>query len=181
MGARPATLLVMECCRLAEPSEIDQVRRPILGRFVCFRRIVQQGAETGPDGFLVDAVVSRQMVTFLPDLQAIRDAGVLGSVVVVHLGTNGPFTQQTLDQLMALLADVPIVIALTGKADRGWVAGNNEKVRALPAVHPNVTVIDWDVLSAGCEGRCFYDDGIHLTQEGQHYYTSLITRVLGLA
>ncbi len=137
--------------------------------------------ELGAKGFVVDAVVSRQMITFLPDLQAVRDAGTLGSVVVFHLGTNGPFTQSTVDSMMALLADVPTVIALTGKADRAWVGGNNDKVRALPATHPNVTVIDWQVLSAGCEGRCFYEDGIHLTQSGQNYYTSLIAAVLGLA
>ncbi len=137
--------------------------------------------ELGARGFVVDAVVSRQMLTFLPDLQAIRDSGTLGSVVVVHLGTNGPFGQATLDSMMALLADVPTVIALTGKADRDWVSANNEKVRALPTTYPNVTVLDWKVLSAGCEGRCFYEDGIHLTQAGQDYYTSLITRVLGLA
>jgi len=72
------------------------------------------------------------------------------------------------------------VLMITSKAEREWVAGNNERVRALPASHPNVTVLDWEVLSAACEGRCFYDDGIHLTQSGQTYYTSLVSRVLGL-
>ncbi|MGI9645637.1 MAG: acyltransferase family protein [Ilumatobacteraceae bacterium] len=137
--------------------------------------------ELGRRGFVVDAVVSRQMITFLPDLQMIRDNGTLGSVVVVHLGTNGPFGQETLDSTMMLLADVPIVLALTGKADRPWIGGNNEKVRLLPQTYPNVTVVDWEVLSANCEGRCFYDDQIHLTQSGQDYYTSLIADVLGLA
>ena len=48
--------------------------------------------------------------------------------------------------MMAVLADVPVVVVLTSKAEREWVAGNNEKVRALPATHPNVTVLDWEVL-----------------------------------
>ena len=132
-------------------------------------------------GFAVDAVKSRQMISFLPDVQRIRDDGTFGSVVVVHLGTNGKFSQGTLDQMMALLADVPVVVMLTGKANRGWIAGNNDRLRALPGIHPNVTVLDWEVLSRSCEGRCFYDDGIHLTQEGQNFYTSLITRLLGLS
>ena len=89
--------------------------------------------ELGALGFLVDAVVSRQMKTYLPDMQAIRDMGVFGSAVVVHLGTNGPFSQETLDQTMAVLADVPVVVMITSKAEREWVAGNNEQVRALPA------------------------------------------------
>ncbi|HEY5873981.1 MAG TPA: acyltransferase family protein [Ilumatobacteraceae bacterium] len=137
--------------------------------------------ELGALGFIVDAQVSRQMKTYLPDMQTIKDNGLLGSAVVVHLGTNGSFSDDTLAQMMAILADVPVVVVLTSKADREWVAGNNAKVRALPASHPNVTVLDWEVLGPQCAGDCFYDDGIHLNQEGQNYYTSLISRLLGLA
>jgi hypothetical protein len=131
-------------------------------------------------GFQVDAQQSRQMKVFVPAMQALRDSGTFGSVVVVHLGTNGGFSQETLDAMLATVADVPVVLLLTGKADRGWIAGNNEALRAVPATHPNVTVVDWEVLAASCEGRCFYDDGIHLTQSGQYFYADVIARVLGL-
>ena len=130
-------------------------------------------------GFQVDALVSRQMKDFVPTMAALRDNGTFGSVVAIHLGTNGGFSQDTLDQMLATVADVPIVLLLTGKADRGWIADNNAKLRAVPATHPNVTVIDWEALSPGCEGRCFYDDGIHLTQSGQNFYADLIGKVLG--
>ncbi len=136
--------------------------------------------ELGALGFLVDAVVSRQMKNYLPDMQAIRDMGVFGSAVIVHLGTNGPFSQETLDQTMAVLADVPTVLMVTSKAEREWVAGNNERIRALPAAYSNVSVLDWEALSAACPGDCFYDDGIHLNQAGQTYYTGLISSTLGL-
>ncbi len=62
-----------------------------------------------------------------------------------------------------------------------YIESRNAKIRALPATYPSVTVIDWEVLSAGCVGTCFYDDGIHLTQSGQNFYTDVIKRVLGLA
>jgi len=130
-------------------------------------------------GFQVDALKSRQMINYLPEMVALRDNGTFGSVVVIHLGTNGSFSQNTLDQMLAILADVPVVLLLTGKANRGWIAGNNEKLRAVPATHPNVTVLDWEVLSASCQGNCFYDDGIHLTQSGQDNYAGLIGAVLG--
>jgi peptidoglycan/LPS O-acetylase OafA/YrhL len=129
-------------------------------------------------GFQVDALQSRQMKSFVPTMQTLRDSGTFGSVVVVHLGTNGGFSQETLDELLATVADVPIVLLLTGKADRNWIADNNAKLRAVPATHSNVTVVDWEVLSASCEGRCFYDDGIHLTQSGQNFYADVISRVL---
>ena len=136
--------------------------------------------ELAARGFVVDAVQSRQFSAALPELQAIRDNGFLGSAVVVHLGTNGSFPQSSLDQMMAILADVPIVVFVTGKADRVWIPGNNEKIRALPAAYPNVTVIDWEVLGPQCAGDCFYDDDIHLNGNGQRYYADLVARVLGI-
>jgi peptidoglycan/LPS O-acetylase OafA/YrhL len=137
--------------------------------------------ELAARGFTVDAVQSRQFSAALPQLQAISDNGFLGSAVVVHLGTNGSFPQTSLDQMMGILAEVPIVVFVTGKADRGWIAGNNEKIRALPSNYSNVTVIDWEVLGPQCAGDCFYDDNIHLNSNGQTYYADLIARVLGLA
>lgn len=131
-------------------------------------------------GFVVDAVQSRQFSKALPELQAIRDNGFLGSAVVVHLGTNGSFPQSSLDQMMAILADVPIVVFVTGKADRVWIDGNNEKIRALPATYANVTVLDWAAIGPQCPGDCFYDDQIHLNGAGQTFYADLIARLLGL-
>jgi peptidoglycan/LPS O-acetylase OafA/YrhL len=131
-------------------------------------------------GVVVDAVKSRQFSAFLPELEVIRQNQLLGSVVVVHLGTNGPFPQTSLDRMMELLWDVPAVIFITSKADRDWVAGNNEKVRALPQDWQNVSVIDWEVLGATCPGDCFYDDDIHLNQAGQNYYADMVGTVIGI-
>jgi hypothetical protein len=137
--------------------------------------------ELTASGFVVDAVKSRQLISYVPELEAVKLSGALTSVVVVHLGTNGPFSDASLGSLMDLLIDVPTVVMLTGKGDRDWMTGNNNRIRALPGVFPNVTVLDWEVLAASCEGRCFYDDGIHLTQSGQNFYSMLVDRVLGLA
>ena len=137
--------------------------------------------ELAASGFVVDAVKSRQLISYVPELEVAKLAGALTSVVVVHLGTNGPFTDASLGSLMSLLVDVPTVVMLTGKGDRSWMTGNNDKIRALPGDFPNVTVLDWEVLAASCEGRCFYDDGIHLTQLGQNFYSMIVGRVLGLA
>ena len=131
-------------------------------------------------GFVVNAVQSRQFSSALPDLQAIKDNGFLGSAVVVHLGTNGSFGQESLDQMMAILADVPIVVFVTGKADRPWIAGNNEKIRTLPAAYPNVTVLDWEIIGPQCPGDCFYDDQIHLDSAGRTFYADLLARLLGV-
>jgi len=160
--------------RLAVPPTVAGFPLVALGDSV----MLGAAEELQARGFQVDALQSRQMNAFVPTMQTLKDNATFGSVVVVHLGTNGGFSQETLDAMLATVADVPVVLLLTGKADRGWIADNNAKLRAAPATHTNVTVIDWEVLSATCEGRCFYDDGIHLTQSGQNFYADVIGRVL---
>ncbi len=129
-------------------------------------------------GFCVDAIESRAFVNGLDQVMRLRSDGRLGSAVVVGLGTNGPIGTSDLGRMMAELAAVPRVVMLTTHADRSYVAGNNDKVRALPASYPNVVVVDWDTEAANCPGDCFYDDGIHLTPDGRAFYTRLATDAL---
>jgi hypothetical protein len=130
-------------------------------------------------GFCVDAVASRAFVNGLQRVLELRAADRLGPVVVVALGTNGPIRDGQLGQMMTELAAVPTVVVVTTKADREYVAGNNDKLRALPAVFPNVRVVDWAAAAPACPGDCFYDDGIHLRPDGRVYYAEQITAVTG--
>jgi peptidoglycan/LPS O-acetylase OafA/YrhL len=131
-------------------------------------------------GILVDAVVSRQMRTMVPVVQQLAAAGRFGPAVVVHLGTNGAIGDQTIHDFFAALAGVPKVVVLTDHAARDYVAANNQKLAALPAQFPNVTVLYWDGLANQCPGNCFYSDGIHLRPAGQQYYAGLIFQQLGI-
>jgi peptidoglycan/LPS O-acetylase OafA/YrhL len=139
---------------------------------------VMQGAagELNDRGILVDAAESRQMNTMIPTVEDLRDTGALDGVeaVVVHLGTNGPFTDETATQFFGALAGVPRVVVLTVRANKDWIAGNNERIIALPGQFPNVSVLYWDGLAPQCPGACFYDDGIHLRPDGQRYYAQLV-------
>ena len=84
-----------------------------------------------------------------------------------------------LGRMMGELAAVPDVVVVTTKADRSYVAPNNDKLRALPATYPNVRVVDWAGAAAACPGNCFYDDGIHLRPAGRTYYAQQIVSVTG--
>lgn len=130
-------------------------------------------------GAVVDADVSRQGKAGVDILTALNSAGLLGNVVVIHLGTNGSISQATYDAMLEQTRGVPLVVVMTIKANRGWTDGSNALIRGLPARWPNVKVLDWQVDAAACPGDCFYDDGIHLTPEGQQYYADLIWRSIG--
>jgi peptidoglycan/LPS O-acetylase OafA/YrhL len=131
------------------------------------------------NGMVVDAAESRQMLDMVPVMQRLREQDRFGTAVVVHLGTNGSISQDTVDAFMAPLVEVPNVIVMTVKAQRNWTAGNNDRLRALGA-RPNVILLDWEILAGQCPGDCFYSDGIHLRPEGQAFYSRQIFDVLGI-
>jgi len=129
-------------------------------------------------GFVVDAVESRQFVDGLGTVRQLQQQDRLGEVVVVHLGTNGTIDQDDMAAMMESLADVPRVLLLTLDVDRDWIPGNNALIYDTVNRYPNVDLLDWAGLAAACPGDCFADDGYHLRDDGKQYYAALIDGVL---
>ena len=130
-------------------------------------------------GIVVDAVQDRQGKMGADIFIQLQDLGVTMDAVVIHLGTNGPMSQKTLESMMDAVAGVPRVVILTGKANRDWTDKNNKKIRALPSAYPNVVVLDWELVATLCEGKCLTADGIHLDRDGMIYYSAEIWKALG--
>jgi peptidoglycan/LPS O-acetylase OafA/YrhL len=131
-------------------------------------------------GITVDAQVSRQMVDMVPVVQALRAQGRLGDAVVVHLGTNGDISDDTLTSFFRALRGVPkVLVLLVSAPGKPWIGPNNEKLAALPARFPNVEVVDWPEFASRCPGDCLYDDGIHLKPDGQQRYAEVVSYFLG--
>ena len=130
-------------------------------------------------GAVVDAVQDRQADIGIGIFVQLRELGVTMDAAVVHLGTNGPITDAEIETLMEAVADVPRVVILTSSAYRDWTNANNAKWKALPATHPNVTVLDWAEVSRSCTGDCFSSDHIHLNRDGIEFYASQIWAALG--
>ncbi len=125
-------------------------------------------------GYTVNAAVSRQMDDIVPYMQQLQAAGLLGDPIIIHLGTNGPFSDKTLDELLATVSDVPNVLLLTVKAHRDWIDANNARIRARDLPNDNIILVDWEVESKLCVGGCFADDGFHLSGKGMQFYADMI-------
>ncbi len=130
-------------------------------------------------GYTVFAEQNRQMIDMVPVMGQLAEAGVFDNVVIIHLGTNGPFEKETLDALLAPLSNVPNVIMLNVRANRPWTANNNALLAARDTPGDNIILIDWSSLSNTCPGNCFASDGIHLSSDGQRYYADLIGDLTG--
>ena len=134
-------------------------------------------AKLKEQGFWVDAVVGRQVSAGLDLVRQVAQANAIGDIVVIHLGNNGPATQERYDEIMQLLAPARLVLVLTCKVPKPWQDANNGYIYDLPARFPNVRLVDWNGLSQLTDG-VFYSDGTHLRDKGQQLYTDIIMQFI---
>jgi peptidoglycan/LPS O-acetylase OafA/YrhL len=121
----------------------------------------------------VDAAVSRQVSSGIDILAARRDAGTLGDVVIIHLGTNGTFTSGQFDDMMGILSGVQRVVFVNLKVPRDWEVEDNSVIADGVSRYPNAVLVDWHD-SGDAHPEFFWDDEIHLRPEGADYYAQLI-------
>ena len=130
-------------------------------------------------GLTVDAAKNRQVIEALQIFNYYKSVNRLGDWVVIHLGTNGTTRASTFDEILAPLAGVKHVLVLTVKVPgREYQNINNAIINALPATHPNVTVLDW-LGYARPHKDWFGSDGIHPNLTGQVNYVAFIMQALG--
>ncbi len=168
-----------ETTTTAPPISVAPKREPI--PYLAIGDSVMLGAAPilAERGYTVNAQQSRQMKDTVPFMQQLRDASVFGQAVVVHLGTNGYFSEETLDAFLEPLSEVPVIM-LTVRGDLAWRDHNNDILKARDAeADDNLIVIDWEAESRNCVGECFAGDGIHLAADGQVFYANLIRDVTG--
>jgi hypothetical protein len=154
-------------------------------KYVAIGESVMAGASTQLQsaGVLVQVKEGRGPEGVKNAVILLRDSGDVGAgtTIVIQVGTNAPLNQSELDAIMAEVpADAAGVVFMTIHADIGYVAANNELLRAMPDKYPSVSVIDWDVKAAEVE---LCADGIHISCNGSGpatFYTNLILEAFGL-
>ena len=133
-------------------------------------------------GILTDAEVGRGPDKMGDIVQWMHANNRIGRVMVLQVGTNGPVSQAQYDRLMSFLpAGEVTVVFLTVKAPKSWIAGNNQLIRALPQLYPNVRIVDWEAEAAAIEAELSRSDGgVHLrTTFAKQFYANLIFNGIG--
>jgi hypothetical protein len=130
-----------------------------------------------PNLVLLNAQGSRQPPAAVGVLQQLHAAGHLGESVVVHVGNNGPFTNEQFDEMMQELADVRkvLIVNLTvpPEVEDPIALPNNAVLAEGVQRYPNTVLVDWH--SASIDHPEFLgEDGTHLTLEGAQAYAGLI-------
>jgi hypothetical protein len=145
---------------------------------------VMLGAKPDLDahGITTVAGVSKGPDWELQQLQLAKTQYHFTHAVVIQLGTNGTVTREQYDAVLDQVSDLNLVVVMTVKAPKPWIAGNNAIIRSLPLTHPNVLVLDWEARSAEVADHLSQSDGgVHLSDDvSKAFYTNLILGALGL-
>ena len=138
----------------------------------------KQSLEYYIPGIFVDAVVSRQFWEATAVLQQYAALHLLPPTVIVHMGTNGAFSDDDFDHMMAVLGKRRVFF-INAHEPRSWETEVNVRLAADVRKYPNAHLIDWHDFSSP-HTDWFVNDGIHLTGAGAEGYAFLIRRHLAL-
>ncbi|GHN19579.1 acyltransferase [Lactobacillus delbrueckii] len=125
---------------------------------------------------VIDATVSRQADVAPQLLQSYAQKGELQDNVLIGLGTNGPFTDDEVKQIMQIVGPkrqlfwINVVVPT-----RSWQNQVNQQLQTLTKKYKNLTVIDWYGY-AHSQSSWFYDDKTHPNNVGQNYYSTYIVK-----
>ena len=125
----------------------------------------------------MDAEVGRSPSTAVEVVRALYARGELGSVVIIHIGNNGFFTETQIDDIMEMVGGARLVVFVNVKVPRRWEGPNNVTMAQKLQQYPNAVLIDWYSASIG-RPEFFYTDGVHLRAAGTQAYAALIAAVL---
>ena len=129
-------------------------------------------------GIYVDAFVGRHLRGGISVLRSLRNAGRLGNVVVIHLGTNGAFTRTDFDSIMQVLAGVDRVVFVNLKVPRRWETSDNRTIGDGVARYANAVLVDWHNRWRECGTHVFWSDGIHPTPSGSACYARMVAAAI---
>ncbi|MDQ6693960.1 MAG: acyltransferase family protein [Chloroflexota bacterium] len=126
----------------------------------------------------IDAAKSRAVSVGIDLLRARSAAGLLGDVVIIHLGNNSYFSAREFDEMMAAAGSGRTVIFMNLKVPRRWEAPDNAVIAAGVKRYPNAVLIDWRSAIMR-QPALLAKDGIHIGPGGARVYAQLVAAALG--
>jgi peptidoglycan/LPS O-acetylase OafA/YrhL len=100
------------------------------------------------------------------------DNGSLRSVVVMHMGTAGPVSRDSLGALLDQLEGQERVVLINSTARFPWVKGSNQALADIADRYDNVVLADWKAYSRAHPE--WFKDGLHLTAEGKSKFARFV-------
>ena len=164
--AQPARRVAseLECTRRGLPAAIG------IGDSIMDR--ARAGLSAGLPDLLVAAAGNRTIAEARRVIDEFAASDRLPDIVVLHIGSAHPFTDDEFNQLMAHLADIEHVVIVNVRAKKASAPIVNDRIARLAPRYDNVTIADWAAYAA--EHDEWFTDGAHLTRAGQNEYAAFL-------
>jgi peptidoglycan/LPS O-acetylase OafA/YrhL len=125
----------------------------------------------------VQARVGQQMGDAAAIVQHMRTSGLLGTTVVLALGTNGTFADESLLQVIDASGPGRRFVFVTGYGPQPWIAESNAKLRAYAESHKDtVRIADWS--AAAPAARDIAPDGVPPGPDGARIWVQAVTKAI---
>ncbi|MFC6237978.1 acyltransferase family protein [Longivirga aurantiaca] len=125
-------------------------------------------------GVKLDAAINRSPANMQDAVLASLARGTLRPIVVMHMGTAGPVSEDRLEATIAQLGDRTRIVLVTSTARFAWVKPSNQVMAAVASRHDNVVLADWRTYSTDKDG--WFKDGLHLTEKGKPYFGNFVKK-----
>lgn len=127
-------------------------------------------------GAVIDGKIGRQLYVAIEEAKNYAQYNSENSAIIFQLGTNGPFTESQIEDLVKVF-DKADIYFVNIKVPRAWEKTVNTALKEAKEKHSNITIIDWyTVANSGKD--LFEPDRVHLNQTGIKEMITLIEKNL---
>ena len=127
-------------------------------------------------GAVIDGKIGRQLYVAVEEAKSYSKYNNENSAVIFQLGTNGPFTESQIEELVKQF-DKADIYFVNIKVPRAWEKTVNTALKETQEKYSNVKLIDWYSV-ANSTKDLFEPDRVHLNQEGIAEMVTLIEKNL---
>ncbi|MGE7795064.1 acetyltransferase [Lysinibacillus fusiformis] len=120
----------------------------------------------------IDGKIGRQVSQAVKLAPNYANFNQSNNAIIIQLGTNGYFTNDQIDTLLAAFANADIYLVNT-RVPRSWEGKVNASLHQKSEEHENITLIDWHAAALN-HPEYFAPDGVHLEKKGVEVLTNLI-------
>lgn len=127
-------------------------------------------------GAVIDGKIGRQLYVAVEEAKSYSKYNNENSAIIFQLGTNGPFTESQIEDLVKVF-DKADIYFVNIKVPRAWEKTVNAALKQAQEKYPNVNIIDWYSV-ANSSKDLFEPDRVHLNKNGIVEMTTLIKKNL---
>lgn len=122
----------------------------------------------------VEAKVGRQGSDAPAVIKDLKSSGHLNKDVVLNLGTNGPMTTDTVNEIISTIGKGHQIYWVTAHVPtKAWEKTVNKQIKQAAKKHSNVHVVDWNQQSSQHDDW-FAGDKVHMNENGNVQFTRMI-------